>query len=229
MDGSVRCEHRRYRVKFRCAPNLTAPPLNTPSAFSSSLDDDEPLTNLLQRAQHGDEDAEALAVSRVYGTLHELATSYLRREREDNTLQPTALVHEAYIRLLGQQSPWRNRSHFFGIAAQTMRRILVDQARRSSAVRRDRSKQVSLELIGEPDAADDSIGHWGDAPDIIGVHEALQQMERVDPRQAKVVELKFFVGLTLDEIAEVLGISHATVSREWSMARAWLRQRLDAP
>lgn len=164
----------------------------------------------------------------MYDTLRTLARGYLRDERDDATLQPTALVHEAYLRLLGQQTPWRNRAHFFGIAAQMMRRILVDHARRSTAARRDRGRRLSLDALDE---AVVDAGEWlavDDAHDILGVHEALEDMERVDPRQAKVVTLKFFVGLTLDEIADLLAISPATVSREWTMARAWLRQRLDA-
>lgn len=192
----------------------------------SSPDREDDLTTLLQRAQDGDTDARELATQRVYGELHQLARHYLRDERGDLTLQPTALVHEAYLRLLGQDAPWRNRSHFFGIAAQMMRRILVDHARRRSAARRDRGRVLSLEVLPEehePSTTADGPG----VDEILGVHEALEEMERLDPRQARLVELKFFVGLRLDEIADVLEISPATVSREWSMARAWLRQRLD--
>lgn len=186
------------------------------------------LTSLLRAAQSGDADARDAAARAVYGTLHDLAERYLRGERGDHTLQPTALVHEAYLRLLGQDAPWRNRSQFFGIAAQMMRRILVDHARRSTADRRDRARQVPLEAIGDgtgPAAADPVATA---AQDVLGVHEALAMLERVDERAARVVELKFFVGLSIEEIAEVLGISHATVSREWATARAWLRQQLDA-
>lgn len=198
-----------------------------PSPPTHSDEGDE-LTQLLQRAQDGDTDAHERATRHVYSTLHALASGYLRGERDDLTLQPTALVHEAYLRLLGQEAPWRNRSHFFGIAAQMMRRILVDHARRATAARRDRGRRVSLDTLDDVAPTDGAELATDDVHDILGVHEALADMEQVDPRQAKVVELKFFVGLTLDEIAEVLGVSHATVSREWTMARAWLRQRLDA-
>ncbi len=157
----------------------------------------------------------------VYDELRQLATAYLGRERSDHTLQPTALVHEAYLRLLGQETPWRNRSHFFGIAAQMMRRVLVDHARRGAADRRDRGSTVRLDDAG-PLALDDGP----DAQAVLDVHEALGELERMDPRQAQVVELKFFVGLSLDEIADVLGISAATVSREWTLARRWLQHRL---
>lgn len=152
----------------------------------------------------------------VYTELHALAARYLGRERGDHTLQPTALVHEAYLRLVGQEAPWRNRAHFFGIAAQMMRRILVDHARHASADRRDRSRTVTLE---------DPSAQVVAARDVLDVHDALDRLERMDARQARVVELKFFVGLSLDEIAEVLEISTATVSREWSLARAWLQRQ----
>lgn len=198
------------------------------SSPPAAPEDGDELTQLLQRAQDGDADAQERATRHVYSALHALASGYLRGERDNLTLQPTALVHEAYLRLLGQEAPWRNRSHFFGIAAQMMRRILVDHARRSTAARRDRGRRVSLDALDEATAAAGSEFAADDVHDILGVHEALADMEQVDPRQAKVVELKFFVGLTLEEIAEVLGVSHATVSREWTMARTWLRQRLDA-
>lgn len=197
---------------------------------SARGDRDADLTQLLRQAQEGDTDARERATRLVYDTLHQLASRYVREERSDITLQPTALVHEAYLRLLGQHTPWQNRSHFFGIAAQTMRRILVDHARRSTAARRDHGRRLSLDALHEivpseqPDLSPLAVE---DVHDILGVHEALSEMERVDARQARLVELKFFVGLTLEEIADVMGISPATVSREWSMARVWLRQRLD--
>lgn len=178
------------------------------------------LTELLRAAQAGDTAAGEAASRVVYQELHSLAAGYIGRERDDHTLQPTALVHEAYLRLLGQEAPWRNRAHFFGIAAQMMRRILVDHARRSSADRRDRGQTVPLE---EAHAATVE-----EVQDVLDVHEALSRLERMDERQARVVELKFFVGLSLDEIAEVLGISPATVSREWGLARRWLQREIAA-
>lgn len=194
------------------------------------VDSDTGLTELLQAAQKGDAGSQEAAVRIVYGTLHALAARYLRDERGDHTLQPTALVHEAYLRLLGQDTPWKSRAHFFAIAARMMRRILVDHARRSNAARRDRNRSVSLSELPNADgrlAAD--VPPSDAVQDVLGVHEALEQLEHLDPRQAKVVELKFFVGLTIEEIAEVLGVSHATVSREWAMARVWLQQRLEGP
>ncbi len=180
------------------------------------------ITDFLTAAQQGDTAAQEEAARRVYAELHRLADAYLRREREDHTLQPTALVHEAYLRLMGQDVPWKNRTHFFGIAATMMRRILVDHARQAAAARRDRGKQVTLDPVAgadAPAAPDPTL-------DVLGVHEALSQLERVDRRQARIVELKFFVGLSLDEIAELLSISPATVSREWAMARVWLHAQL---
>ncbi|MBL0938061.1 MAG: sigma-70 family RNA polymerase sigma factor [Gemmatimonadaceae bacterium] len=181
---------------------------------------DQSLTQLLQSAQLGDTQAADQAASLVYDELRSLADAYLARERAELSLGATGLVHEAYFRLMGQQAPWQNRSHFFGIAATTMRRLLVDHSRRATAARRDRQRTVSLDGALEVAAADPE--------EILGVHEALEILERLDPRQAKVVELRFFVGLTIDEIAEVQGTSVATVSRDWAMARAWLHQQLRA-
>jgi RNA polymerase sigma-70 factor, ECF subfamily len=182
-------------------------------------DESQPITQLLAAARGGDPDAGEAVARAVHGELRQLAAAYLRKERPDHTLQPTALVHEAYLRLLGQAHvEWQNRSHFFGIAAQAMRRLLVDHARRNSAARRDGGIAVTL---------DDGLVSGSDAAyDVLGVHEALESLARVDPRQARIVELKFFVGLSLEEIAEVVEVSVATVSREWAMARAWLQQEL---
>jgi RNA polymerase sigma factor (TIGR02999 family) len=190
--------------------------------FASGPDGTGPsLTELLRAAQAGDTGAQDEAARLVYDELRELASIYLGRERGDHTLQPTALVHEAYLRLLGQDAPWRNRSHFFGIASQMMRRVLVDHARRGATERRDRASTVRLD-----DAGPLPVEAQPDAQAVLDIHEALEELERMDARQAKVVELKFFVGLSLDEIADVLGISAATVSREWTLARRWLQLRL---
>lgn len=177
------------------------------------------ITELLAQARQGSADASEALARAVHGELRSLAASYLSRERADHTLQPTALVNEAYLRLLGQQRvEWKNRAHFFGIAANIMRRILVDHARRTSAARRDRSNVVTLddEIVAEARGVDD----------VLGVHEALERLALLDARQSRIVELKFFAGLSIDEIAEVLDISAATVSREWAMARAWLEHEL---
>ncbi len=184
--------------------------------------DPRSLTELLAAAQLGDPSVKDLAARRVYDELHMLAEIYLGRERPDHTLQPTALVHEAYLRLMGQEVPWKSRSHFFGIAATMMRRILVDHARRTAAERRDRGRLVTL----DPATANATPAAPDPVMDVLGVHEALTRLEQVDARQAQIVELKFFVGLSIEEIAELLAISPATVSREWSMARAWLHTEL---
>lgn len=178
-----------------------------------------PITDLLAAAHGGDPDAGDALARAVQAELRTLAASFLRRERDDHTLQPTALVNEAYLRLLGQtEVTWQNRAHFFGIAAQIMRRLLVDHARRTHAQRRDRGRAITLD--------DGLLEASAAAHDVLGVHDALDRLARLDARQARVVELKFFGGLTLDEIAEVLEISTATVSREWALARAWLQQAL---
>lgn len=178
-----------------------------------------PITQLLEAARGGDADAQEAVARAVHGELRMLADGYLRRERADHTLQPTALVHEAYLRLLGQTHvEWRNRSHFFGIAAQAMRRLLVDHARRSNAARRNGGIAVTLD--------DGLVSNDVSGYDVLGVHEALHALARLDPRQARIVELKFFVGLSQEEIAEVIEVSVATVTREWTMARAWLQQEL---
>ncbi|MBC7843082.1 MAG: sigma-70 family RNA polymerase sigma factor [Gemmatimonadaceae bacterium] len=189
-------------------------PQSPPLPESSS-----PITELLAAARGGDTAASEAVARAVHDELRALAAGYLRRERADHTLQPTALVHEAYLRLLGQQNvEWRNRSHFFGIAAQAMRRLLVDHARRNLAARRDGGVAVTLD---EGLEGSQTAGY-----DVLGVHEALNALAKLDPRQARIVELKFFVGLSLEEIAEVVEVSVATVSREWAMARAWLQQEL---
>lgn len=183
-----------------------------PDAF---VPDPQSLTDLLRAAQDGDTAAHEAAANLVYRELHQLAEAYLGRERDDHTLQPTALVNEAYLRLLGHESPWENRAQFFGIAGRTVRRILVDHARRRMADRRDARLTVPLEDAAPAEPA----GFL----EVLEVHDALERLEQLDPRQAHIVELKFFVGLSLDEIAEALSISPATVSREWALARRWLR------
>ena len=155
-------------------------------------------------------------LSIVYGELRRLAASYLSRERPGHTLQPTALVHEAYLRLIDQrQIDWSNRAQFVGIAAVMMRRILVNHARdRVAAKRGGGAEHVPITLAGE------GIG----APEVnlLDLHDALNDLAETDPRKARIVELKFFGGLTTGEIAETLGVSTATVERDWKFARAWL-------
>jgi RNA polymerase sigma factor (TIGR02999 family) len=156
----------------------------------------------------------------VYDELRALADRYLRRERPDHTLQPTALVHEAYLRLTSQHAvDWANRAQFFGVAAEMMRRILVNHALAHGAVKRGGgATRVTL---------DESVSWSGERDvDLIALDEALVALAGFDPRQARIVELRFFAGLGIEETGDVLGISPATVKREWSVAKAWLRREL---
>ena len=156
----------------------------------------------------------------VYEELRRQAARQLRRERADHTLRPTALVHEAYLRLLGQdRAQWQNRAQFYAVAARIMRRVLVDHARQRAAHKRAGSWcRVSLvEGLAALPAMD---------VDVLALDRALEELARLDPQRARVVELRFFGGLTLDEAAEALGVSPATVTRSWRMARAWLFRRL---
>ena len=178
------------------------------------------VTLLLERWSNGDQSALAELMPLVQDELHRQAANYLRRERPDHTLQPTALVNEAYLKLVNQrQGRWQNRAQFFGVAAQLMRRILVDHARAHQAGKRGGS-QIRLSLT--------HADYLADQPDtdLLAVHEALERLAVLDEQQSRVVELKFFGGLTIAEITEVMGISHATVEREWNLARAWLRREL---
>lgn len=178
------------------------------------------VTRLLQQWSNGQEQALDRLVPQIDRELRKLAASYLRKERADHTLQPTALVNEAFIKLIDQRSvKWQNRAHFFGIAAQAMRRILVDHARAHSAGKRgDGVRKLPLD-----EAA--MIGGAVDI-DVLALDEALTRLAALDPQQSRVVELRFFGGLTMEETAEVMHISPATVGREWRMAKAWLSAEL---
>lgn len=180
-----------------------------------------PVTQLLLAWNAGDRQALDEMLALVYEELHRLASSYLSRERPDHTLQPTALVHEAYLRLINQRDvDWRNRAQFLGLAAGMMRRILVNHARDRAAAKRPGGRdRVSLSLVDLSSGAPDV--------DLIALEEALDKLAANDARKARVVELKFFGGLTADEIAEVMEISRATVEREWSFARAWLYDAIE--
>lgn len=178
------------------------------------------VTELLQRFAHGDKQAEADLLLRVYRELRGIAKRHLSSERYGHTLQPTALVHEAYLRLIGKTDvEWQNRSHFFAIASQTMRRILVDYARERNAAKRGGSARI-LNI-------DDALSISPEHCDLVEeLDAALGDLEKVSPRQARVVELRFFGGLTEEEIAAVLEISTRTVKRDWRIARAWLYEKL---
>ena len=178
------------------------------------------VTKLLQEWSEGRQDALDRLLPEIYAELRRLARSYLRRERPDHTLQPTALVHEAFLKLIDQRVVrWQNRAHFFGIAAQAMRRILVDHARAGAAGKRG---------AGERPMSLDEALVLTDAPnvDVLALDEALTRLAAIDLQQSRVVELRFFGGLTMEETAEVLSISPATVGREWTLAKAWLYAEL---
>ncbi len=181
---------------------------------------DEPITQLLAKWASGDQEAAEQVLPRVYEELRRIAARQLRQERDAHTLQATAIVHEAYLRLVGQAGlEWPSRAHFFAFAAHLIRRTLVDYARiRNRAKRGGEFEKVTL-----LEAADLALEK---SPDLVALDEALSGLEKVDPRKATVVELKFFAGLTLEEIAVELGISTETVRREWRRARAWLYNAL---
>lgn len=185
--------------------------------------DEKPLTFILEEIRSGDKNALHELLPVVYSELRRLAGSYLRNERNNHTLQPTALVHEAYLRLIGQQNTqWQNRAHFFGIAARVMREILIEYARGRSRLKRGGEFKTQIAL-------DDVVG-FTDAKllDVIAVDEALLTLEKLDERQSRIVEMKFFGGLTIEEIGEVLDVSPATVKREWSTAKLLLYRMLNA-
>lgn len=180
------------------------------------------ITQLLQDWQAGDRGALDALLPRIYKELRRLAHFQLRNERPDHTLQSAALVHEAYLRLAGVKSPeWEGRTHFFAVAAQLMRQILVDYARRHGAAKRGGSVcKLSLQDAMEtPRKAE---------VDIVALDDALQQLAKIDARQSRVVELRFFGGLSLNEISEALGIAPATVQRDWTAARAWLHREISS-
>lgn len=182
----------------------------------------ENVTELLVDWSKGDQKALDKLMPLVYSELRRLAGNYLRRERQNHTLQPTALVNEAYLKLIDQRrAKWQNRAQFYGVAAQLMRRILVDHARAHQADKRGGSDQQRLSIT--------SAGELSEKPDtdILALHEALNELSEMDPQQGRIVELKFFGGLSIEETAEVLGVGHATVERDWKMARAWLRRKLE--
>jgi RNA polymerase sigma factor (TIGR02999 family) len=188
--------------------------------MSPASDHPGQITQLLERWGQGDQSALDELTPLVYRELRQVAAAYMRRERPEHSLQTTALVNEAYLRLVGQpHGRLQGRKHFYGIAARLMRQVLVEHARRHAAEKRGRGRPaVTLghaeEVAGSPEL------------DILSVHEALDRLATFDPQQARIVELRFFGGLSIKESAEVLGVGHATVEREWGLARAWLRKEL---
>jgi RNA polymerase sigma-70 factor (ECF subfamily) len=178
------------------------------------------VTALLSEMAAGNEAAADRLFPIVYGELKRLARSYMRRERSDHTLQTTALVHEAYLRLVGQESvKWQGRSHFFGIAARMMRRILTDHARRNLRLKRGGAKEnlpLDEALVFSPEYSEE----------LLKLDEALDRLSQLDARQGRVVELRFFAGLSVEEAADFLRVSPKTVKRDWAVAKAWLHAEL---
>jgi RNA polymerase sigma factor (sigma-70 family) len=202
------------------------------------------VTRLLAEMCKGNRTAADQVIPLVYGELHRLAAAYMRKERPNHTLQATALVHEAYLKLMPQRVRWQNRAHFLGVAAQQMRRVLVDHARKQKAARREGAeKKIQLEdsLVvahGAPRVVaapaedrqiqlEESLVMAREQPGaFLQIHEALERFAHEHERQSRVVELRFFGGCTEDEIAQVLGVSVETVKRDWRFAKAWLTVQL---
>jgi RNA polymerase sigma factor (TIGR02999 family) len=199
------------------------PPRTSAAPAPSSSDGPEPdITGLLLAWGRGDESAADALVPMVYDELRRQAERAMRREGVEHTLQATALVHESYLRLIDQRRvEWRNRAHFFAIASTVMRRILVDHARARLSAKRG-GGVAPVTLAGVARASDEGT----DDVDLLALHEALERLSILDPDQARLVELRYFGGLTIEETAEALAVSPATVKREWALARAWLRREL---
>jgi RNA polymerase sigma factor (TIGR02999 family) len=179
------------------------------------------VTGLLVRFREGDREAEAQLIPLVYNELRRLASRYLKRERGAHTLEPTALVHEAFLRLTNENQPeWQDRAHFFGVAARLMRQILVDHARRHHSLKRGGDCQQST-MTEEL-----AVYSPQKSAELLALDEALQRLASQDERQCRVVEMKFFAGLNIEQIAAVLDVSTRTVKRDWTMARAWLHQEM---
>jgi len=179
------------------------------------------ITRLLEELRGGKQQAQAELMEAVYGELHKIAGRLLQRERTGHTLQATALVNEAYLQMVGDaRLDWKDRSHFFAAAAQSMRHILVDYARRHKAAKRDGARH-KVELTDALAISEDRL------EEVLAIDEALTRLAEWDARQCRIVEMRFFGGMTEEEIAEVLGVGRRTVSREWNLARAWLRGELN--
>jgi RNA polymerase sigma-70 factor, ECF subfamily len=177
------------------------------------------VTGLLLAWSRGDDTAAAPLMDAVYAELRRLARGFVRRERRGHALQGTALVHDVYLKLIDQRRvQWQNRAQFFAVAAHAMRRALVDEARAHGATKRGAAVTVALDIVDEPASAPE--------PDVLALHEALEKLQTLDPRQARLVELRYFGGLTVDEAAGALGVSPVTVKRDWALARTWLFREL---
>jgi RNA polymerase sigma-70 factor, ECF subfamily len=180
-----------------------------------------PVTLLLAQVREGDQEAVNQLVPLVYDELRRMAGAYMQRERPGHTLQATALVNEAYVRLTGDRNPqWQNRAHFFAIAAHTMRQVLLEYARRRHAGKRGGADARKVDLTPELFLSDCKLEQ------VLAIDEVLTRLSEMDPQQGRIVELRFFGGLNVDETAEAMGISERTVKREWRLAKAWLDREL---
>jgi len=177
-------------------------------------------TVLLDRLRDGDDGAREELFGLLYPELHARAGAVFRSQKADHTLQPTALVHEAYLKMMTPGAAWQNRAHFCGVAAKAMRQILVNHARDKKALKRGGG------AAGRAITVSDAVDEGGRELDVLALHEALEELARLDGRQAKIAELRFFGGLSGKEVAEALGVSLRTVELDWSMAKGWLASRL---
>jgi RNA polymerase sigma-70 factor, ECF subfamily len=213
-------------------PELASRPSPEPAAARPDAPAGQSVTGLLRAWGGGDAQASDSLVRLVYAELRRQARLALRREGEGHTLQPTALVHEAWLRLGDQHDArWESRTQFFAIAAQTMRRVLLDHARTRRALKRGGgAMQITLggaDRAGASAGASAGEGTSLDAVDVIALDDALARLAVLDPQKARLVDLRYFAGLSIPEVAEVLGVSTATVGREWAVARMWLRRELE--
>jgi RNA polymerase sigma factor (TIGR02999 family) len=183
---------------------------------------DGTVTLLLTQVRDGNQEAANQLIPLIYKELRQMAGACMRGERPGHTLQATALVNEAYMRMVGGHPvEWQNRAHFFAIAAHTMREVLLDYARRFRAEKRGGSDARRVELDEEFPVASDRL------EEVIAIDEALERLARIDPRQSRIVELRFFAGLSVEEAGEVMGVSAKTIKREWRSAKAWLHREMD--
>lgn len=206
--------------------NVKQEAINNSKQPGSDIVEAGDITILLQKAHAGDSPAVEALIPHIYDNLRRLAQKQMRAERDNHTLQPTALVHEAYLKLINQnEQSFANRLHFFSIAAKQMRRILIDHARAKQAAKRGGSYVKVSDWdgvgLGEIEAVAEESRE-----DLLQLNQALEELEQISQKQAKVVELKFFAGCTNEDIAQVLGVSLATVKREWALARTWLKREL---
>ena len=210
----------RFRLPNRKCPRYSPVRFVNPMLAPATR---QQVTQVLVDWSKGDRDAPQRLMPLVYDELRQLARDYLNRERAGHTLQATGLVHEAYLRLVDQTTAtWQSRAHFFGVAARVMRRVLVDHARQHGAQKRGGSlEKVEFDEALAP-AHEKSV-------DLLALDEALQELTQLDPRQSQIVELRFFGGMTAEEIAELLDVSPRTVKRDWRIAKAWLKRELTKP